>query len=745
MQNGRKIERDLVLLGGGHAHVQVIKRFAMRPEPGVRVTLISPDPHTPYSGMLPGLIAGHYSFDETHIDLNRLCRFASARFIRSAATGLDLPARKALLMGRPAIGYDLLSIDTGSTPHADDTPGAAEFATPVKPISQFLSHWERVKTRALAQSGVFTVAVVGAGAGGVELLLSIQHALETQRQAAGLFAPCRFSLFSRGEVVPNESAALRKRVRDSLATRGVELHERTAIARVERQRLITEDGAQFEADEIFWVTAAGAPHWLKDSGLATDAEGFIAVDAHLRSRSHPDIFAAGDVASMVEDPRPKAGVFAVRQGLPLSNNLRAALRGQTLETYRPQRRFLKILATGPRHAIAARGDWALGGDWVWRWKDSIDRRFMAKFNQLPDLPMQAGILARLKQAWASPQPKDIRCAGCGAKIDSKTLSNGLEALPSQSRPDILVGLDAPDDAAVIAPARDNRVSVQTVDAFRAMVDDPWLFGRIAANHALGDLYAMGAQPQTAMAIVTLPAHGQTIIARDLQQMMAGAVDVLNAAGAMLVGGHTAEGVEPTLGFALTGLADPARITHKSGMRAGDALVLTKPLGVGALLAADMRGKALGRDIDGAIASMTQSSADAARILAEHGATACTDVTGFGLAGHLNEMLRASAVGGALRLEAVPVLPGAREAMRAGITSSLHPDNAKAATEGQSEPWRADASILFDPQTAGGLLASIPEANAPACIAALRHAGYAQAAIIGRAIATDGNGAMLRVE
>ncbi len=148
-----RIEKDLVLLGGGHAHVQVVKSFGMKSERGVRVTLISPEPDTPYSGMLPGLIAGHYAYDDTHIDLVRLCRWADVRFIRAGAVGIDTIARHVTLKDRPAIGYDLLSVDTGSTPRADDVPGAADFAIPVKPISRFLRHWSDLVVRARCIEG----------------------------------------------------------------------------------------------------------------------------------------------------------------------------------------------------------------------------------------------------------------------------------------------------------------------------------------------------------------------------------------------------------------------------------------------------------------------------------------------------------------------------------------------------------------------------------------------------------------
>ena len=738
-----KITTDIVLAGGGHAHVQVLKRFAMKPLPGVRLTLISPDPHSPYSGMLPGLIAGHYNFDETHIDLNALCRYADARFIMGEITGLELEAKRVLIAGRPALNYDYLSIDTGSTPQSNDIPGAAEFAVPVKPISRFLSHWRRLEARAMTQADRYTIAVVGAGAGGVEVLLAAQHALQQKRDAAGVKGPLVFHLFTGGaSILPAGPPRLRAIFARILHERGVHVHVGSPVISVEKNAVLTTNGGHYKADEILWVTNAGAPQWPAASGLAVDDNGFIAVAPTLQSLSHPDVFAAGDVAAMTYDPRPKAGVYAVRQGPVLADNLRRAVEGRALGRIKPQHRFLTLVTSGDRYAAAARNGMSISGAWVWRWKDWIDRRFMAKFNDLPDMPAQPNLLARLNAALFPPAPvdEDMRCGGCGAKIGDDVLKRALSGLAPLKRPDVLIGLDAPDDAAAVH-IPDGKISVQTIDAFRAMIGDPYLFGKIAANHALGDFYAMGAEQQTALAIVTLPPDAPPKIECDLAQMMQGAVEVLNAAGAALVGGHTAEGAEMMLGFAVNGLADPAALLRKSGLRDGDVLILTKALGSGALLAADMRHRAKGRDVAAAVESMLLSNTAAARVFHTHNVSAATDVTGFGLAGHLLEMLRASNVSAQIDMQALPVLEGAVDAMNAGMFSSMQGVNVQAAASidtANAKPNTTDVQILFDPQTAGGLLAAVPSGNAAACLDALQIAGYLNARIVGRVTANNGS-------
>ena len=291
---------------------------------------------------------------------------------------------------------------------------------------------------------------------------------------------------------------------------------------------------------------------------------------------------------------------------------------------------------------------------------------------------------------------------------------------------MLIGLHAPDDAAVVR-VPPGKAMVHTVDFFRAFIDDPYIFGKVAANHALGDIYAMGAEAQSATAIVTVPAGLEAKQEDLLFQMMSGAIEVLNEANCALVGGHTGEGRELALGFAVNGLVDEdmASVMRKSGMRPGDVLILTKPIGTGTLFAAHAQLKARGRWIDAALVSMCQSNRLGAQCLREHGATACTDLTGFGLLGHLLEMTRPSGVDAELDLSALPVLEGAEETSAAGILSSLQPANVRlrrALRNQQAALSHPRYALIFDPQTAGGLLASIPQERAGACLEALRALG-----------------------
>ncbi|MEO8204221.1 MAG: selenide, water dikinase SelD [Betaproteobacteria bacterium] len=736
--------RDIVLVGGGHSHVGVLRRFGMRPMPGVRITVICRDTHTPYSGMLPGYIAGHYGYDEVHIDLRKLAGFAQARFFGDEVIGIDRASRKVICRNRPPVAYDRLSINIGSAPMIAKVAGAAEHAVPVKPIHAFNARWLALLDRVLSHHGAGSIVVVGAGAGGVELTLAMQFRLCNELRALGREAEApRFHLVDAGpRILPTHNAAVREVFSRVLKERGVEVHLGAAVDRVEAARVHIANGQAIEADEVVWVTQAAGADWLRGTGLALDEAGFIRVTDTLQSETDPDIFAAGDIASMTGYPREKAGVFAVRQGPPLTENLRLSVEGRALRPYHPQKSWLALISTGDKHAVASRSGFHAEGDWVWRWKDWIDRRFMAKFTDFPVMDESAPrrvspspVKLEGEEAAQAISAIAMRCGGCGAKVGASVLSRALGGLNPVERDDVLIGLKSPDDAAVVR-IPPGKALVHSVDFFRAFIDDPYVFGKVAANHALGDIFAMGGEAQSATAVVTVPPGLESKVEDVLTQMMTGAIEVLNEAGCALVGGHTGEGAELALGFAVNGLIDEglAAVMKKGGLRAGDVLVLTKPIGTGTLFAAHARLQARGRWIDAALVSMVQSNRAGAAIVIAHGAKACTDLTGFGLLGHLVEMTRASGVDAELDLGALPVLEGAEETANAGILSSLQPANVRlrrALRNQEAMVSHPRYALVFDPQTAGGLLAGLPAEHAEACIAELRAAGYAQAAVIGR--------------
>lgn len=380
-----KSMKHIVLVGGGHSHVVALRQLALRPILDARITLICTDTDTPYSGMLPGYVAGHYRFDEAHINLDRLARFCRVQYCHDEVIGIDRKARKVHCRNAASVSFDLLSINIGSTPQLDQVPGASEFALPVKPIRQFNQRWLALLDRIRSHPGAMTIAVVGAGAGGVELLLAMQHRLRNERQSLGRDPDqLHFHLYSAAAtILPTHNPQVRHAFAQILGQRGVQVHLATSVSRLNANGLQTDTGETLDADEIIWVTQAGGAPWLRQTRLALDPQGFIRIRDSLQSESDDGIFATGDCASMVDHPLPKAGVFAVRMGIPLAENLRRAIHGESLLNYRPQTRWLALIGTGKRDAVASRGAFYARGSLVWRWKEWIDRRFMRRFTSLP--------------------------------------------------------------------------------------------------------------------------------------------------------------------------------------------------------------------------------------------------------------------------------------------------------------------------------------------------------------------------
>ena len=717
MQPG-EITTDIVLLGGGHSHVFVLKMFGMSPVPGVRLTLVAKELAVPYSGMLPGFVAGHYSLDDCQIDLVRLARFAGARLIHGSANGIDRIQKRVAIENRPSIRYDLLSIDVGITPLINDIEGAAQHAISVKPVSIFAPKWQALEARAMASDGPRRIVVVGGGAAGVELILASRHRFRALAAAAGISADAfSFSLIAGGTLLPSHNACARSLARKALTNANVDIIENDLAARVSPDAITLASGRSVAADSVLISTKAGAPAWFAATDLPTDASGFLAVRPTLQLIDDDNVFAVGDCASIVEHPRAKSGVFAVRQGPRVAANLRSRAMGDAATPFTPQKHFLTLLSLGDKRAIAARWSAAAEGKWAWLWKDWIDRAFMDRFNILP--VMNVG---------GDEAQSSMRCGGCAAKVGPATLANALDRLAGTSA---LPKMPPRDDAAIIDEGGDT-LRLETVDFFRAFWPDPYVLGEIAANHALSDVFAMGGTPRTAQAIAVLP-HGQSkIVEEDLFQLLSGARAVFDRESVALIGGHSSEGAELSVGFAISGTAKRDQLLRKSGLRPGDKLILTRPLGTGLLFAAEMRGLARAGAIQAAIATMRLSNRAAVECLARHAVTAATDVTGFGLAGHLIEMLDAAGMDAELNLADVPTYPQAMALAEAGISSTLLPANLAFACRlgGEASQSAATLAMLFDPQTSGGLVAGVPADHAQACVDDMKRNGIVDAAVIG---------------
>ncbi|MCW5619654.1 MAG: FAD-dependent oxidoreductase [Burkholderiales bacterium] len=360
--------KRLVLVGGGHSHLEVIRRIGQHPSVGLHVTLVAPQRFKACSDMLPGLIAGHYQHADCHIDLEALCGTACVDRMADTVVGLDAQQRMVHCASGASIAYDLASLDIGSA--ATYAPQGMEVA--VEPGEAFLAYWDALRQR--AQSRVLHIVTVGGGASGIEMTLSMQHCLNQ--------AGCRAHLSiaaSNRTILPEHPAHVRRYFERVLRERGVGLLTGARVTRIEDQTVWLDSGAHLVADHVVWALGPRAAEWPAHAGLAADEHGFVLVDRTLRSTSHPEIFAAGDIAGMRDHSRPKSGVHALRQGQVLAENLMRTLGGQRLVRYAPQRLAPALITSGDRHAAASWGGLSVHGAWVWRWKDRRDRERMARY------------------------------------------------------------------------------------------------------------------------------------------------------------------------------------------------------------------------------------------------------------------------------------------------------------------------------------------------------------------------------
>lgn len=752
--NSAPVVSDVLLVGGGHSHVILIRMWAMQPIPGVRLTLVSEKVNTPYSGMLPGLIAGHYTQDAVHIDLARLCSWANVRFIEQRVTAIDLESKTvAFSSARPELGFDVLSLDTGSTPELS-IPGSEKFSVPVKPVHGFYSRWQQLLSRldehkaSYQDAKALNVGVVGSGAGGFELITAMRHALSSDIASCHWFIRGPRALKGRPEKV---SAMALQAAKDA----GVVVHTEFDVIDVQTDSVHARDGRTVALDEIVWCAAAKAPAWPKQAGLEVDQRGFVLTNAFLQSMNHEFVFATGDIGTQEATPSDKAGVFAVRQAPFLFQNIRRYLLNKPLKAYTPQTDFLSLMATGKKSAIGSRGKLSVQGAWVWRLKNGIDQKFMNRFRLLPEMQAPRNLF-KVPQALldgSSINAEDasgahMRCRGCGGKVGASILDSVLHEINSSSAAGVVCGLEEASDAAIFSTSE--KSVVQSVDQISSLCDDPYVFGRIAAVHALSDVFTSGATVHSAQVLVNLPFADARIVKRDLKQLMAGVVDALNDDNCALIGGHTSEGADCSLGLVVNGFLERATSEQAStnGATDGDCLILTKPIGTGVLLAGMMRQQAKGADVQNVLASMQQSNRLAANVLYTNGAKAVTDITGFGLLGHLQRLLMPLAVGANICINndvdsdanseakgdvhSIPLYPGAYTLAEQGVTSTLLKQNQQVLEQidGTQSAPSAWLNLLCDPQTSGGLLAIVPASQSNTVLSNLHQQGCASAQIIG---------------
>ena len=727
MNAERLPSKHVVLLGVGHTNAHVVKMWRDSPIPDVSLTCISDNSIATYSGMLPAVLGQQIPPSEMEIDLVRLCSAVGARLIVEDVTGLDLERREVLFQNRPAVPFDVLSVGIGSVPSMNGVTSEGESLVTIKPMQTFLQRLHSAVVRVLAARGSdegltvnndstrLKITVVGSGVAGIEILFCLPSYVASVCDVA-----LELELVTRSEqILESACDSTRQRVAAEISQRNISVVTGQSIQKVSPSSITLADGSIRDADVVIWATGAVPPELLSQLNVPLNDRGFIATNATLQSISGQPVFAVGDTGAIVSEDLPKAGVYAVRQGPILWENVQRILRDQPLTPYVPQQSFLKLLNTGNGRAI---GEWkgrSFSGRWVKRLKDRIDGRFMNMFRMLYDM---------------SDGMAQMQCKGCGCKLGSDVLESALASLDNSNNCASQVQMD---DAAIVSLSTGAQVVVST-DFFTTPFDDMYLAGRIAALHSASDLIAMGASIRSAVANIVLPEGDAVSQRRALNELLQGARHEFQSLNADIVGGHTIVGPRLEVGFTVLGEPLCETLMQKKNLTIGDRLYLTKPLGIGILLAAHMRSQCSARAYDSLIQTMLMRQQELAAIAGQFGISAGTDVTGFGLAGHLVEMLTASNVAARLDLPSIPLLPGVVDAFNAGIESTLAPQNRSAggnisATSDQQRT--AQYQALFDPQTCGGLLLGVSAAAAEDFVATVRNTNLPAPVCIGQVCQT----------
>ena len=659
--------------------------------PKGRITLVSSNTASLYSGMVPAHIAGIDQRDQISINVRWLAQQAQVDFIQAEIVGLQ-PDGELLINNRPALHFDRLSLNVGAITNRQHFQQAIS----IKPLESGLEAVTQQDPRADNPSPE-PFRIVGAGLAAIELAFSLRQRWPNRKL-----------------ILHTKHSSLDKSVIQHLQQAGI---------------TISTEPAPDTANTLL-CTGSHAPSWLEASGLPCDDKGRVKTDTTLQVIDHPKIFAAGDCAVIEHHQRPASGVWAVRAANPLATNLERLSRQKTLHPWRPQQRALQLLGCPmpgqtPSAWLIWGSIWAGPYPWLWRWKRHLDQRFMRMLR--PNDSMGS--------AESDADNNSMACRGCAAKLPAAPLEQALQ------RCGVWELGQQPEDAQTMGTTEDGSTVLTSVDGFPALIPDPWLNGRLTALHACSDLWVSGARVTTVQAIVTVPAIDENHQVELLSQTLAGVRSALSEQGAALIGGHTMESRQPSaipsaldlqLSLSVTGQTPTgAKPWPKGPIQPGDVLLLSRGLGSGVMFAAAMQGRCHPWHLDACLKQLSTSQHsrldELLNLQAEKPGCihACTDVTGFGLLGHLNEMLAASSSPRVdLWIERIPSFEGTMNLLKAGLTSTLAPSNrrslsslgsqVRAMQEGKDVSNSLEAgleALLVDPQTCGPLLVSCASTTA----------------------------------
>ncbi len=681
--------------------------------PNGLITLINRNSTNIYSGMFPGVIAGRYELHEAAIDLAVLAKRAGVAFVIDEICGFELCQNQVLFKNRPPLNFNWLSIDIGSGTYSNNSQVIVKNKKLLMPIKPFQKSFEWIQEfdNESQKKDEKPFTIIGSGHSAFEIALALRERWPGK--------PLYLQAYK---------ARLNNKTREILRSAQISLI--SAKEYVEGPTLL--------------CTGSKSPGWLEKIGLPVNQFGRVLTNQTLQVIGYPNLFAAGDCAVIKDDERPPSGVWSVRAAKPLALNLERFSKGLKLRSWYPQRTALQLLGgyspSSTPFALAVWDGFSQGPSfWFWKWKEIIDRRFMGMFNAIKSMPR-------------SDRDKFDFCRGCAAKVSAMTLKDAMSEL------DLGFLAEFPKDASLISTSQGNGSFMQSVDGFPALISDPWLNARLSALHACSDIWATGASVSSAQAIVTLPQVSPSLQKDLLVQSISGIKSALDSQGAELIGGHTFESrngsAEPiTLGIEISLCVNGRLVPGKSplgkgGLQPDDQLLLSRPLGSGILFAGSMAGLTRPYYLDEAIENLSQSQHflledfenNELDIHDKPAIHACTDITGFGLLGHIGEMLsmanyqRRLSKKSKLRVEidsqSIPIYKGVSSLINNGVASTFAPANRNffsllqaddsslplidldvSGFTNKIQAYKFYKEVIIDPQTCGPLIISCTSESA----------------------------------
>ena len=677
--------KQLVLIGGGHANVQVLKKLCMNNIKGLHTILISEHFEAIYSGMTPGFIHEDFSREEISIDLQRLCFNAGATFIKDKVIKLDTNHKELHLQNFPTVNYDLLSINTGSISNTKkiniENSSKCFF---VKPISSLVKNLNQIDQ--IVKNNKNKIVIIGGGVASYELAFSLKRRYESLAE---------FTIL--GKKILKEKN-LNKKTKNDLKgiaeNLNIKVYQGEVIS-ISEKYLTLNNGEKIDCDLSLISTGASIESWLLESNLSKDEKGFIKVNDNLLSIYDKNIFVTGDACSIENKPKPKSGVMAVRQGETLKENIFLKLTGKNLIKFKPQKNWLYLIGTYKNYALLNYFILSFHSRWCWVLKVWIDRNFINNFKFINNLRMT-------KRNFELENFKNtlMYCQGCGSKVSKSTLINYIK----KNSDNIYLK-----DSSIV-----NNKSLQilqTIDHIKLFSSlNPFDFGKISFLHSQNDILAAGGEVKSLSVSLGVPFSENSVEKFYLEYFMAGIKFEADKNDCVISSGHSYQSQEAGITLTLNGEIESN--VSKNSAKVGDLIYLSKPLGTGYLLAAYFNNSEMlsGYDFEKILNNLKKGNFFAANSARDSGSQTMTDVSGFGLSSHLIDICSSSNLSAELLLTPDILINSNIDLLRIFQSTGFknnHNSSRKNIKISENHPLK---NILFDPQTNGPMLIAINKQN-----------------------------------